>query len=596
MHAAAMPTRITLRCVGAKVGKEAVLPASMAELLELATIKLDLTSAARRIFSEQGDEYDEDGMDLIGTDEVLYVSCGESFVPPEEPNVVGEAKAVIGTLRPGSQWRRYTDFQDEAVELADITNPSGVDEPDTQRQDTKQPPLPLAVVIGAGSLVLVLLVLLMLLSPLLLAGRVTQPSPHSEALVLSSMLPPSPLAPPLPTPLALPPRPPKLPSLPAAPTAATPPPSPPLLAPPPPNSNPPTQSPPPPPPWQPLPPEVPPPTSPPPPSLLPPPPYLLPPMQPPPPVPSMCIHRHVLARTFASCQRYNDADGYAIVHDCVFVSRCDRGNPDEFASMCGDHLLPAADSFTAFFQCNNDCSVGPRLECPVRHDVGMLRRAGVSSMEWEDYVARLYGATPSEYPMLPRVSQIDMVYTRMRSIAAVEPTNYDDCPRNADNRPIALVRPHVRAAAYYALGAPALHAANHSWAEVTHCSSHIEDQSLWFYMTRGSAIFVNVGRTIAFRDHQDAALFFGVYGDITNVPAAAAAAGYDSIQYTEHCEGCRCDHELLFTRARGTGACPQGVAFRTGVNASQACTCQAAQIGWPGQSSCIVCSSFVDMV
>ena len=333
------------------------------------------------------------------------------------------------------------------------------------------------------------------------------------------------------------------------------------------------------------------------PSLSPPqpPPYLLPPMQPP-PVPSMCIHQHVLARTFASCQRYNDADGYAIVHDCIFVSRCDRGNPDNFASTCGDHLLPAADSFTAFFQCNNDCSVGPRLECPVRHESGMLHRAGVSPSQWDDYVARLYGAAPSEHPMLPRVSQIDMVYTRMRSIAAIEPTSHADCPRNANNQPIALEQPHVRVAAYYALGAPALPAANHSWAEVTHCSSHIEDQSLWFYMTRGSAIFVNVGRTIAFRDHQDAALFFGVYGDITSVPAAAAAAGYDSVQYTEHCEGCRCDHELLFTRARGTGACPQGVTFRTGVNASRECTCQAAQIGWPGHSSCIVCSSFANMV
>ena len=97
--ARAMPTRITLRRVGAIVGKKAVLPASMAELLELATIKLELTSPARRIFSEQGDEYDEDGMELIGTDEVLYVSCGENFVPPEAPSVVGEAKAVIGTLR-----------------------------------------------------------------------------------------------------------------------------------------------------------------------------------------------------------------------------------------------------------------------------------------------------------------------------------------------------------------------------------------------------------------------------------------------------------------------------------------------------------------
>ena len=312
----------------------------------------------------------------------------------------------------------------------------------------------------------------------------------------------------------------------------------------------------------------------------------------------MCIHRHVLARTFSRCERYPDPDndGHAIVHDCVFFSRCDRGQPDEFASTCGDHLLPAPDSFTAFFQCNNDCSVGQRLECPVRHEDGMLRRAGVALNEWNDYVTRLYGAAPSELSMLPRINQIDMVYTRMRPIAAVEPSSYDNCPRSADNRPIALHQPHVRMAAFYALGAPALPATNHSWAEVTHCSSHIEDQSLWLYMTRGSAVFVNVGRTIVFREHQDAALFFGVYGDATNVPVAAAAAGFDSVQYTEHCEGCWCNHELLFTRARGTGACPQGLTFRTGANASRACICQAAQIGWQHHSSCSVCSSFADVV
>ena len=151
-----MPTRITLRRVGAKVGKKAVLPASMAELLELAMIKLDLTSPAQRIFSEQGDEYDEDGMDLIGPDEVLYVSCGENFVPPDAPSVVGEAKAGIGTLRPESRSRRYAQFEDassadieiatrnEAVVLADITNQSGVDKPDAQSQNAKQPPLALA--------------------------------------------------------------------------------------------------------------------------------------------------------------------------------------------------------------------------------------------------------------------------------------------------------------------------------------------------------------------------------------------------------------------------------------------------------------------
>ena len=54
----------------------------MAELLELATKKLDLEVPAKCIFSEEGDAYDADDVELIGADDVLYVSCGEAFAPP----------------------------------------------------------------------------------------------------------------------------------------------------------------------------------------------------------------------------------------------------------------------------------------------------------------------------------------------------------------------------------------------------------------------------------------------------------------------------------------------------------------------------------
>ena len=72
----------------------------VAELLELATIKLDLTSPARCIFSEQGDEYDADSMDLIGMDEVLYVSCGENFAPPVAL-AAPHTSLAAATLAPG---------------------------------------------------------------------------------------------------------------------------------------------------------------------------------------------------------------------------------------------------------------------------------------------------------------------------------------------------------------------------------------------------------------------------------------------------------------------------------------------------------------
>ena len=42
-----MPLRLTLRRIGASTGKKAALPASMADLLELATRKLELAPAFR---------------------------------------------------------------------------------------------------------------------------------------------------------------------------------------------------------------------------------------------------------------------------------------------------------------------------------------------------------------------------------------------------------------------------------------------------------------------------------------------------------------------------------------------------------------------
>ena len=77
-----MPTRVSLRRVGAPVGKIVALPATMEELLELATRKLGLASRATRVFSERGDEYEEsEDLTLVVADEVLFVSCAEEFVP-----------------------------------------------------------------------------------------------------------------------------------------------------------------------------------------------------------------------------------------------------------------------------------------------------------------------------------------------------------------------------------------------------------------------------------------------------------------------------------------------------------------------------------
>ena len=57
-----MPTRITLRLMGAANGKKASLPigATLADLLALATTKLALPQPAKRVFDASGDELDDD--------------------------------------------------------------------------------------------------------------------------------------------------------------------------------------------------------------------------------------------------------------------------------------------------------------------------------------------------------------------------------------------------------------------------------------------------------------------------------------------------------------------------------------------------------
>ncbi|KAL1528837.1 hypothetical protein AB1Y20_010160 [Prymnesium parvum] len=335
------------------------------------------------------------------------------------------------------------------------------------------------------------------------------------------------------------------------------------------------------------------PPSPPSPSAPSPPPLPSPPL---PPTPAMCVHRHVLPRHVNVCQRYVDERGYTIVHDCTHVRSCDRANSKEFGRLCGEHLLPADDSFTAFIICGNHCELEARLECPPRREVDMLETQQISRASWDSYVLKLYDAASSELPLLPRFDRVDMVYTRLLPLQVVEVETYDNCPRSATHIPFTLPEPHVRVAAYFNLAEAPIPAADNAWVEITHCGSRLEEESSWFYVLRGSAIYVNVGKTIWFKDHPEAAEHFGIHGDVTNVPAAAREAGYDSIQYLEHCEGCRCSYELMLTKATGTGSCPDGLEFRTGANASKPCLCQPRDIGSGNSQGCITCSSFSDML
>ena len=92
--AKSMPTRLSLRRVGALTGKLAPAPGSLAGLLELATAKLKLASQATKVYTAAGDELDEDDdVLLLREDDVLYFSCGEPFTPPNAAAVTPPPKS-----------------------------------------------------------------------------------------------------------------------------------------------------------------------------------------------------------------------------------------------------------------------------------------------------------------------------------------------------------------------------------------------------------------------------------------------------------------------------------------------------------------------
>ena len=131
-------------------------------------------------------------------------------------------------------------------------------------------------------------------------------------------------------------------------------------------------------------------------------------------------------------------------------------------------------------------------------------------------------------------------------------------------------------------------AANHSWVEVMHAGHDVSASGYWMYLSTGSGIYYNIGRTAVFRDHREA--LAGLPGGHVDpkgdnlaglqVARLAHAAGLDSVQYTHRLEG-QYLYEIQDVRDLNTGAgasrvCPSAKLapyLRAGWNASLECKC-----------------------
>ena len=150
---------------------------------------------------------------------------------------------------------------------------------------------------------------------------------------------------------------------------------------------------------------------------------------------------------------------------------------------------------------------------------------------------------------------------------------------------------------------------NNSWGEVTHCGgSNFEANAAYFYAARGSGLWINTGRTIAFGAHDDAVRHFlkrncTIRGNgahecdafLNRMVVVAARQGYSTVQFVGHCDAkCNnCLHEVAVLQKEGGPACPP-IAYRRGLRAQAECTCveHSKSVGTterPYRGSCASC-------
>ena len=167
---------------------------------------------------------------------------------------------------------------------------------------------------------------------------------------------------------------------------------------------------------------------------------------------------------------------------------------------------------------------------------------------WAAYVLGVYGSLPSHsaaYPLC--IGDLWQLSTHgLEASGVIPPEVASRCPRAYGTVAGAHYELHTR------LSPPNLtwiwHPApngflpldNKSWVEVLH-KGGIEDERVgaWFLQAKGSGIWINLDRTLAFADHDDAWQHFGVMG----LPRAgrneamcrnASMAGWDTLQFTQH--------------------------------------------------------------
>lgn len=221
----------------------------------------------------------------------------------------------------------------------------------------------------------------------------------------------------------------------------------------------------------------------------------------------------------------------------------------------------------------------------------------LESSEWYGYLCDVYGTHQWSVEDLPvDMSTFQFLYFSKIPLSISIPRDlgkYRRCPQLENQLYADMPGPHNPPDSLYVYKHPPYTALfPHTWIEVAHCvDKHIqqtEEVGCWFYYLPGTGIYFNLGVTIAFQDHDDAALYFldkrcpdtECSGKVfTAMFTEAKKRGYDSVQFLHHAD-MRCGNtaiEVVDVHGRGSDSCcGHPLSFRR---------------GWKGKGSVCRCDS-----
>jgi hypothetical protein len=217
--------------------------------------------------------------------------------------------------------------------------------------------------------------------------------------------------------------------------------------------------------------------------------------------------------------------------------------------------------------------------------------ADLRGSKWKSYLDDVYSVVPAAaFPL--DLAEFNVFYAPLLKQYKIGVPALVDCPKAPGQFYTNMSGSHdPGGTVWQSQPQPYAAAPANTWVEGTHCADpeavHAEQTGVWFYVAKGSGIFVNTGNTKVYPDHSDAVQdILGVPCDDTEcgpqfsaLIKAALAKGYDSLQFLKH-DDQRCGNsavELLVLHGSGAQSCGGGVGLRKGWAGVAVCACDPAK-------------------